>query len=186
VLSLDKMQWTRPLPWDRKDHLLAAGLYWEWIVREGRRLGATLGPNKYMEVRYEKLVEETQQSLNPLGEFIGHDLDFGRICQTSVGSVRTPLTSFKEELLEGRFAPVGRWKNRFTEDQLLRFERLVGKYLEELGYPLSHPRNGGERALAARAMRFEYRKYYTFKQWVKVNTPLSRWMVDYSAILIDK
>ena len=186
ALSLDKKQWSRPLPWDKKHGLLAAGLYWEWIVREGRRLGAALGPNYYMEVRYEELVEQTQQSLKTVGEFIGHDLDYSRIRQTSVGSVRTPLTSFKEELREGHFVPVGRWKNEFPEDQLLRFERLVGKYLEELGYPLSHPRNGSDRTLAVRAVRFEYQKFYTFKQWAKVNTPLSRWFVSYSAILIDK
>src|SRR6266581_1773996 len=47
ALSLDKRQWSRPLPWDRKRSLLAAGLYWEWIVRKGRRLGAALGP-KYV------------------------------------------------------------------------------------------------------------------------------------------
>ena len=36
ALSLDKHHWSRPLPWDRKRSLLAAGLYWEWIVRKGR------------------------------------------------------------------------------------------------------------------------------------------------------
>ena len=185
ALSLDKLQWSRPLPWDRERGLLAAGLYWEWIVRKGRRLGAALGP-KYMEVRYEELVEQTQQSLKPVGEFIGHNLDYTRIRQTSVGSVRTPLTSFKEELRDGRFSPAGRWKHEFPEDQLLWFERLVGKYLEELGYPLSHPRNGWERALAVWAVRFEYEIFYNFKQWTKINTPLSRWMVSYSDILIDK
>lgn len=35
-------------------------------------------------------------------------------------------------------------------------------------------------------VRFEYKVFYGLKQWAKVNTPLSRWMLDYSAILIDK
>jgi len=185
ALSLDKHHWSRPLPWDRKRSLLAAGLYWEWIVRKGRKFGAILGP-KYMEVRYEELVEQAEPPLKRVGEFLGHDLDYARIRQASVGSVSRPLTAFKEELREGRFAPVGRWRNKFAEDQLVWFERLVGNYLMELGYPLSHSRGVSQRSLAVRTVRFEYETFYDFKQWVKVNTPLSRWLVRYSAVLIDK
>ena len=185
ALSLDQHRWSRPLPWDKKRSLLAAGLYWEGIVRKGRRFGAILGP-RYMEVRYEGLAEQPQQSLTTIGEFLGHDLDYARIQQASVGSVRQPLTSFKEELQEGRFAPVGRWKTKFPEDQLVWFERLVGNYLLELGYPLSHPSSVSERPLAVRIVRLEYENFYGLKQWAKVNTPLSRWMVNYSDILIDK
>jgi len=42
------------------------------------------------------------------------------------------------------------------------------------------------RLRALRQMRWTYRNFYEFKQWAKVNTPLSRWMVSYSDILIDK
>jgi hypothetical protein len=185
ALSLDRHHWSRPLPWDRKRSLLAAGLYWEWIVRKGRRFGAILGP-KYMEVHYEELVEQPQQPLNRIGEFLGHDLDYARIQQAGIGSVRKPLTAFKEELKEGHFSPVGRWKNKFPEDQLVWCERLVGNYLVELGYALSHPGSILERPLAVGMLRLEYEKFYDFKQWAKVHTPLSRWMVSYSGVLIDK
>ena len=185
ALSLDQHSWSRPLPWDRKRSLLAAGLYWEGIVRKGRRFGALLGP-KYMEVRYEDLAAQPQPSLTKIGEFLGCDLDYARIQQNSIGSVKKPLTSFKEELKDGHFSPVGRWKTKFREDQLLWFERLVGNYLLELGYPLAHPESVSERSLAVRLLRFEYANFYSFKQWAKVNTPLSRWMVSYSDILIDK
>ena len=35
-------------------------------------------------------------------------------------------------------------------------------------------------------MRLLYGVFYECKQWAKVNTPLSRLMVNYSEILIDK
>jgi hypothetical protein len=35
-------------------------------------------------------------------------------------------------------------------------------------------------------MRRVYLAYYEVKQWAKIKTPLSRLMVDYSAVLIDK
>ncbi len=185
ALSLDKRHWSRPLPWDKNRSLLAAGLYWEWIVRKGRKYGSALGA-RYLEVRYEELVERPQPALKTIGEFLQHDLDYARIQEASVGSVKKPLTSFKEDLKEGHFTPVGRWKDKFPADQLKEFERLIGNYLQELGYPLSNAENASASSLTIRKTRWTYRSFYEFKQWAKINTPLSRWMVSYSDILIDK
>jgi hypothetical protein len=124
-----------------------------------------------------------------LGDFIEHDLNYGQIQRSAVGSVKIPLTSFKEDLERGHFRPVGRWKdkNKFPPDQLVLFESLVGDYLLQLGYALSDNRGPHTKhSPAVRRMRFIYRNYYALKQWAKINTPLSRLMVDYSASLIDK
>jgi hypothetical protein len=121
-----------------------------------------------------------------LGVFLGCDLDYESIRQVSIGSVKIPLTSFPEDVRAGHFSPVGRWREKFPTQQLLRFEALVGNYLQELGYPLSAPASGSKQAWQVRKTRFEYKVFYNCKQWAKVNTPLSRWMVDYAEILIDK
>jgi LPS sulfotransferase NodH len=185
ALSLDKRSWSRPLPWDKKRSLAAAGLYWEWIVRKGRKLGAAL-KSKYIEVRYEALVQDPRSALPAIAEFIGYELDYDRIQHTSIGSVKKPLTAFKEDLLAGRFAPVGRWKEKFPPDQLEEFEALVGEYLVHLGYELSSHAGKAHLLVGARPMRMVYGGYYELKQWAKIHTPLSRFTVDYSAILIDK
>ena len=44
----------------------------------------------------------------------------------------------------------------------------------------------GKHSLAVKRMRRLYLSYYEFKQWAKTKTPLSRLLVDYSAVLIDK
>jgi hypothetical protein len=185
ALSLDKRSWSRPLPWDEENSLLAAGLYWEWIVRKGRKNGSLLGP-KYIEIRYEDVVHKLGETLGRLSDFIQHDLNYDRIQQRRIGSVDKPLTSFKEDLQEGRFKPVGRWKEKFPHSKLVEFEALVGRYLHELGYALSTDDMRVARKLSTRSKRAMYRVYYECKQWAKVNTPLSRFFVDYSAILIDK
>jgi hypothetical protein len=186
ALSLEKRAWSRPLPWDKQRSLLAAGIYWEWIVRKGRKYGAMLGP-KYLEVRYEELVEHPEPLLRRIGDFLQHDLDYDRIIGGATLSLADGrLTSFAEDLQDGRFTPVGRWKRKFPADQLVQFERLVGKYIVELGYPLSHSMNGSRQSLGVRKMRWVYLNFYGFKQWAKVNTPLSRWAVTYSNTLIDK
>jgi hypothetical protein len=186
ALSLEKRAWSRPLPWDKPRGLLAAGIYWEWIVRKGRKYGAML-ESKYLEVRYEELVENPALPLRRIGEFLGQELDYDRIIKGSaLGLGDGRLTSFAEDLTEGHFTPVGRWKHKFPTAQLEQFEQLVGKYMVELGYPLSRSTNGSQRLFGLREMRYAYIHFYGFKQWAKVNTPLSRWTVKYSNTLIDK
>jgi hypothetical protein len=69
---------------------------------------------------------------------------------------------------------------------LAQLEVLVGEYMQELGYLPSacHAKEG--HSLGMTRQRLIYAAYYEFKQWAKIHTPLSRMMVNYSAILIDK
>jgi len=183
ALSLDKKGWSRPLPWDKKNSLLAAGIYWEWIVRKGRGYGEHLGVD-YMETRYEDLVQTPATELAKIGKFLGCDLNYEKIKAHRVGSIEKPLTSFKEDLSKGTFSPVGRWKEKFAPAQLVRFEALIGHYMQELGYSLSTTGRNG--SLSTKSRHGIYSAFYGFKQWAKVNTPLTRMLVSYSEILIDK
>lgn len=185
ALSLDRRGWTRPLPWDRSRSLLAAGLYWEWIVQKGRNLGTNLA-QQYIEVRYEDLVQKPQDTLNVLGEFLSCELNYEWIRQRAVGSLKDPLTAFPEELQKITFNPVGRWKQNFPADQLRDFEVLIGPYMEELGYRRSIAAEEIKPKPRHQTMRAMYGVFYPVKQWAKTHTPLSRWMVNYSEILIDK
>jgi len=187
VLSLAKRGWARPLPWDRKRRqLLAAGLYWKWIVSKTRRLGEALGP-RYMEVRYEDLINQPRESLSRIGEFLQSHIDYDHVRQnmSSVGK----LTSFPEE---ASFAPAGRWQKKFPAEQLPGFEAAIGDLMETLGYSLSTDAKlyapDGSRWTSGLTgfFRLEYAVFYEFKQWAKVHTPLTRWTVNYSDILIDK
>jgi hypothetical protein len=127
-----------------------------------------------------------KETLSQLGSFLEHDLDYDRIQRVGVGSVRKPLTSFPEDLKQGHFTPVARWQDRFPLDELMWFESLVGEYLRELGYPLSSTETELNHTASVKRMRLIYSLFYESKQWLKVNTPISRWMVNYSEILIDK
>jgi hypothetical protein len=192
VLSLAKRGWARPLPWDRKRRqLLAAGLYWKWIVRKTRKLGAALGA-RYTEVRYEDLINDPRESLKRIGDFLGSPIDYEQVRQ-NMGSVGK-LTSFPEE---ANFAPAGRWQKKFPAEQLPRFEAAIGDLMEALGYELSskapstdakaHAADGSRRGGGLTGFfRLEYTVFYEFKQWAKIHTPLTRWTVNYSDILIDK
>jgi hypothetical protein len=173
ALSYAKQGWSHPLPWDRDQHLAVAGLYWEWMLRRGRKEGQRLG-DAYREVRFEELISNPQQTLSRLGEFIGHDLNYERIQRAGIGSVSNPNTSFGEAS-DVAFNPVARWKTRMSAEQKSAFEGIVGDFLEELGYiPASSVARKG--SLQAFQLRATYLSMFAAKQWMRINTPLGRWV----------
>lgn len=167
ALSYAKQGWAYPFPWDRGQQLAVAGLYWEWIVRRGRAYGREIGDD-YCEVHYEDLVERPRETLRGLTDFVGQDLDYDQIRKVGIGSVTQPNSSFESER---NFRPVGRWAEQMTRVQLAQFEGLIGDFLKELGYKLAT-----ETKKSARAARFRatYLPGFTFRHWLKSNTPLGR------------
>src|SRR5215470_16650024 len=89
TLSLDRIGWIKPLPWDKKRSLLAPAIFWRWIVGKGRRYGRAMGGD-YMEIHYEDVVEKPREALAQIAKFIEHDLDYDRIQQNAQGSMVDP------------------------------------------------------------------------------------------------
>jgi Sulfotransferase family len=167
ALSYAKQGWAYPFPWDRNQQVGVAGLYWEWIVGKGRKIGKELG-HDYYELHYEALVEKPCETLVALSEFVGQELDYDRIKQVGIGSVSEPNSSFSS----GRdFRPVGRWADQLTPEQLTQIEALIGGFLHELGYPRATSQKPG---LKETRFRATYIPWFTFRHWLKSSTPLGR------------
>jgi Sulfotransferase family len=172
AMSLGRVRYLRPFPWEERHSPIAAGVYWEWIVEQGRALGRQLGAD-YIEVHFEDLVSTPQATLSKIGHFIDHELDHERISQVGYGSVSRPNTSFGDSAADSEFNPLGRWKQGFSADQISRLEAMIGPTLAGLGYNLSH--GGPPRTMHARERmeRVAYRSYFDTKQRFKRN-PLMR------------
>jgi len=175
ALSTDKLGYIHRLPWDGRPSKMVCGLYWDWMVNQGRRDGRDLG-HDYTEVHFEELVAKPHETLARLGEFIGQELDYDRIREVGIGSVSAPNSSFGDGKKED-FNPAGRWRNGFPADELEMFEGLIGRTLEENGYELA-TRNrdvlNRPDLLRTRAM---YMKYFDAKLYLKAKTPLGRLLV---------
>jgi len=167
--SLGQLCYVRPFPWEKRYSVIGCGLYWEWIVRRGRSFGRLLGAD-YMEVHFESLLANPQETLDQIGAFIGQPLDYETIQRVAYGSVSKPNTSFRTEDPKAVFNPVGRWKKSFSAAELEYFERLVGNTLQELGYSLATdgPRRPEDSSL--RATRWLHRSFFAAKFWYKNNS----------------
>ena len=181
AVSLEKLGWIKPLPWDEAQGALVAGLYWEWMVRAGRRYGREMGTD-YIELRFEDLVATPRDALARVGKFIEHDLDYDRILAVGIGSVSKPNTSFADSA--GSFNPIGRWARAIPPDQARDLEYLLRGSLEELNYSVEDHKPSMSRASMARleTMRAVYQALWSSKQWLKANTPLSTRLVDTSLL----
>jgi hypothetical protein len=177
ALSYSKTGWSHALPWVKHKSLLMSCLYWEWMIRKGRSYRQLIGPN-YMEVRFEELINNPEETLARIGGFIDHDLDYSHIFEVGIGSVKKPNTSFKEGSREDTFNPVGRWKKSLSRDEVAMVERLIGPFLEELGYEVSKPAQDIRGSLDARTFRGLYFAYFELKHWLKTRTRLGRFLVN--------
>ena len=181
--ALDKKEFIRPFRWDRSYRLYVSALHWMWKVQTGRRHGRAIGLD-YMEVRFEDLVLHPEEALANVSAFIGENLNYEKIRKTKIGAIGVPNTSFTEEWKSGGFSPVGRWRRQLSDDKVTRLEGLIGKFLAELGYPLSRAESATSR-FRLRTMRAMYPAFYQLKEWLKTATPLGRF-VNMNRLHIDQ
>jgi hypothetical protein len=154
--------------------LFAWALLWQWTVRQGRRHGQEFSAD-YTEVRYEDLVRQPEKTLSALGEFLDHDLDYGRIQKTAIGRVAAPNTVWKEELSAETFSPVNRWKTKLSRPEIAAIEALIGDCLEEFSYPLTAERCGSAHLDPALSlMHIFYPRFFEAKLFLQSKTVVGR------------
>lgn len=184
AMSLGAVRYVRPFPWEERQSLLGAGVYWEWMVQRGRYYGRLLG-HDYMEIHFEDLISSPQEALTRVGRFIDYELDYDRIRQVAYGSVSKPNTSFSMQTQGESFNPVGRWKTGISPKQLLRLERILGKTLRELGYVPSLGRADQDMSMGLYSIRVIYRTYFEAKLWFKRNAVIRALRPELTAAEID-
>lgn len=175
ALSLKKMGGFSPLPWDRSEtaSLVATALYWEWMVRNGKK-GGNKFPADYMETHFEDLILQPREALEKVGTFLNHNLNYDQILKSGLGRVSESNSSFREERSAEKINPLGRWKQRLSPESVAAIEAAVGDCLEECGYALSLPRAERNLGMRGRSQRAIYRRYLSGKVWLKQNTPAGR------------
>ena len=174
ALSMKKQHEVPPRLWARERALFAWALLWQWTVRKGRRYGQKF-PADYIEVRYEDLVCNPEKTLSTLGEFLDHDLDYGRIQKTAVGRVASPNTVWKEESGAETFSPVNRWETKLSQPEIAALEALIGDCLEEFGYTLTNERRSSAALDATLSlMRILYPPYFDAKLFLQSKTVVGR------------
>ena len=102
--------------------LETCALQWEACVRMAVSAARQIEPNRYLEIRYEELVNDAAETTARALQFL--DLPFDE-----------PL--LKEMTGHIRPYPLPKWPTALSEEELRRVEQLIGSTLEHTGYPLA-------------------------------------------------
>lgn len=111
-----------------------AAVDWVSHVETGRGLGQALGPERYLEVRYETFMADPVGTLTSIFEFAGSGPD---------GDVRG--ARIRDEiggLIKGN--NIEKWRKSMPPEALRKVERVAGPLLLELGYPVINREVAGQ------------------------------------------
>ena len=111
---------------------------WKKVVREGRRQGMELGPDRYMEVRYEDITTDPETHLRRLCAFLGIPFEAAVLesSQPYLGTTNQQTNSAPAGSLQPNS---GAWKMYFPARKIALLERIGGDALAAYGYETSMP-----------------------------------------------
>ncbi len=126
------------LSWGPND-IIRAAEWWSnhvWVVR---RMGAILGPKRYIEIKYENLVHHSEDELKRICDFIGEDyspamLDFHKRAENAIPESKRAL--HYNTNAPPKTSRVYAWKKEMRESDQMLFNRHATTMLTELGYEI--------------------------------------------------
>lgn len=116
--------------------LFEAAGYWAHRIRTARRVGTALGPGRYREVRYERLVEDPDLELRKIADFIDLPFDPGMVRTEQDALQRLPPAKRDRHphLAEPPTTGLRDWRRDLSPRQIATVEAIAGKELDLLGY----------------------------------------------------
>lgn len=126
--------------------LAQAAVYWVANVESGRRAGRWLGPDRYVEVQYERLVIEPEPTVRRLCAFLDLPFDPAMLTYSRRApelAASDPNPGDHQGLFRPPVAGVRDWRRDMSSTDAAAFHVLAGDVLEQLGYdrPVAAPRS---------------------------------------------
>ena len=134
---------------ERTWHFAAA----DWVehVRKGRAVAALIGPERYFELRYERLMSDPANALIDILDFGGGGTDRDARAER----IRTEIPGLIKK------GNTEKWRTQLPPEAIRHVERVAGPLLRDLGYPLAFPEVSGQPVPAGEmAMLHVKRVYY--------------------------
>jgi Sulfotransferase family len=150
---------------------------WRAEVVAARRLGRRVGPERFLEVRYEQLVAEPGKELRRICSFAG--LDFEPAMLDYAGRVDVSTKPHQQNLARPPTPGLRNWKEEMARGDVAAFEAVAGDLLRDLGYGAARrPTLGGRfrRARYAAGVRAWRRASYLLRRspvWERRHPPVA-------------
>ena len=152
-----------------------AAIMWSEYIRRGRNDGVRLGPKRYHEVRYERLIDDPEPVLRSVCDFVELEFDPAMLRYFENPMERLGYTQrdliFHKSLYKPPTKGIRDWRRQMPRAHLEIFEAIAGDILGNLGYEraIAHIR------LRARVRAELARLYVGAKQAAKKGFGKTRW-----------
>jgi hypothetical protein len=138
---------------------------WRHRVGRGHAEGVALGADRYLEIRYEDLVADSERELRRILEFVLLPWDDAVLRYAERGLSRVPPASRAIHGNVGRAPTATRdWREQMSREDLEAVEAIAGDLLAEMGYERAVDRPDAEAERRARAAVAEWEGYLRRKK----------------------
>ena len=149
--SLRRLGWSGTNSNEPIHQLLSAGIKWEINVKTARCGHTSLG-NRFMEIKYEDLVIDTDEMLKKISAFLATNIDKNTIQKSPHGSLKKSNSAFNNFSNGISADAVDQWKSRLSENEIIRLEAYIGPTLSLLGYKTSSKKLPSFKALLSKLL----------------------------------
>ncbi|MEX0832266.1 MAG: sulfotransferase [Actinomycetota bacterium] len=137
--------------------LRTASYQWRDRVIQGRKQGGPLGPSRYYEMWYERLVTDPESELQKMCRFLGIDFDptmlrFHQQVSRKYADPKPHQANLRKAVTPG----MRDWRTQMPPEDVLAYEAVAGRTLTAFGYERKFPSQPVERVKAF----FETRKHW--------------------------
>jgi hypothetical protein len=110
---------------------------WSQVVPQGQADGRRLGPERYLEIRYEEFTSEPEAGLRTICDFVGIAYT-PELLRSSM-----PFMNMSERRVKDKAGTIvansQKWRSYFSPQEVVRLESIAGKVLADLGYEPANP-----------------------------------------------
>lgn len=150
------------MTWGPKD-IIRAAEWWHAHIWLGIRIGSVLGEQRYLQVHYEKLVEDSEKELKRICEFLGEDYS-PKMLEYYKDSKKAIPEDRKGQHYNADSAPkksrTYAWKKEMSPMNIAIFNLYARPSLQELGYEIPEISIGKMRLALARFFIFSKRLFH--------------------------
>ncbi|MEM8836215.1 MAG: sulfotransferase [Planctomycetota bacterium] len=123
--------------WWPTTNVLDTAIYCRHVIDRQTRLASDLGPDKYLTIKYERLVTTPREELERLCAFFGEPFDDAMLRQYErerTGYVGAEAGHKALTLKPIQASRIGRYREILTPQQVRTVERAMGPVMDQLGY----------------------------------------------------
>jgi hypothetical protein len=118
--------------WAHPESTAEFAALWRIEVEGARALGLRVGPARYHEARYERLVAEPEETVREICAFAR--IPFEPAMLEYAGAVDVSRKPHQQRLLQPPTTGVRDWRSELPEEDARAFEAVAGNLLADLGY----------------------------------------------------